>query len=137
MGKLKNLFVVASEKTEAIHGRKTCCVCGETKPIKGFPLRKDSPDKHTYYCRTCGNAMSRKSYKLHRRQRIAETVLWNKLHPEQYRTNLKKYQSKPETKEKIRPKQRIYSALYRIRHREVYLKNHREQQRRYRKKHLV
>src|SRR5690349_16401427 len=108
MGKFVNLPVVQQEKGVRQVLEKPCSTCHITKPLEDFPLRKARPDGRGYQCRKCRNEADRVRYIRDREQEIRKSMEWNKTHYERFKENLARYQSKPEVKEKRRPKQAMY-----------------------------
>lgn len=41
------------EKIAVTNPRKTCLTCGQLKPISEFAIKRNRPDGHMAYCRTC------------------------------------------------------------------------------------
>lgn len=41
---------------------KTCCKCGETKPLDSFYRDKKAKDRHCYRCKECMDIVTRKNY---------------------------------------------------------------------------
>ncbi len=76
---ITNLTRTIRMKTKKCGGQ-----CGKVLSVSAFGVCRRSPSRLQRQCRECHNAAKRKSYKVHREQRIADTRKWREDNPDGY-----------------------------------------------------
>lgn len=81
---------------------KTCCVCGETKPLDDFYKMKGMRDGHRNECKHCNLAAKRGRYASDPAKYKAMVKRWQQANPERVNENHRVNNARPERKRALR-----------------------------------